>query len=323
MNTNRTILCASLWLVASLVATPGQVSGRGWGGVWGAGCGPCCTACVPCPPTTCKVLVPQMVTEHETKTIVSYRPETRQRMVTVYRDVPTTKTIEEEYTVWVPQTRMQTVVDTINHPVYGDIELRKTTMTPRVEARQATLTVTRLAPFQEVRTQWAIDDSCPTCAASGLPAPPPSRATLPDKSPAGNMDANAPPAPRGALSVPDPIESGGACDTCSVSVPRKVCVTCWRPVSHQEKVEYPLTNFQPNSRMETVSFYEYKPETKTREVPYVVQVPETRTRTREISVMRTVAEQQPEKYTVMVPYQERIDVPVLRCRYVEQTVIDR
>jgi hypothetical protein len=52
-------------------------------------------------------------------------------------------------------------------------------------------------------------------------------------------------------------------------------------------------------------------------------VPETRTRTRQITIMQTVAEQQPEKYTVMVPYQERIRVPVVTRRYVEQTIIVR
>jgi hypothetical protein len=55
----------------------------------------------------------------------------------------------------------------------------------------------------------------------------------------------------------------------------------------------------------------------------VVQVPEKRIRTRYFSVMRPVAEQQPEQYTVTVPCQERIEVPVQTCRWVEQTVIVR
>jgi len=66
------------------------------------------------------------------------------------------------------------------------------------------------------------------------------------------------------------------------------------------------------------SYYEYRKETKLREEPYVVEVLEKRMRTREIAVTRSVAEQRPEQYTVMVPYQVRIQVPVVTCRYVEQ-----
>ena len=84
-----------------------------------------------------------------------------------------------------------------------------------------------------------------------------------------------------------------------------------------------MTRFKPSSRLDTVSFYEYQPETKLRQESYVVQVPEERIRTRHVTLMRSVAEQQPERYTVTVPYQERIQVPVLTRRWVEQQVIIR
>ena len=73
-------------------------------------------------------------------------------MITVYRDVPTTKTVEEEYTVMVPEVRRRTVEDTINRPVYRDIELRVTAMAPQIETRQATRTVCRMVPVQKERT---------------------------------------------------------------------------------------------------------------------------------------------------------------------------
>jgi hypothetical protein len=92
-----------------------------------------------------------------------------------------------------------------------------------------------------------------------------------------------------------------------------------RPVSQQETIEYPVTVFEPQERMETVSFYEYAQEPVAREEQYIVDVPQTRMQTREVTMMRTVPVQQQEQYTVMVPYQEQIQVPV--ARYVSQPVI--
>ena len=54
-------------------------------------------------------------------------------MVLVNRDVPVIKNTEEEYTVMVPQTRTRTIEETINHPVFRDISLRKTDMAPQIE----------------------------------------------------------------------------------------------------------------------------------------------------------------------------------------------
>jgi hypothetical protein len=215
-------------------------------------------------------------------------------MVTVYRDVPTTQTIEEQYTVMVPETRTRTVADTIYRPVYGDIELRTTSMVSAVEPRQGTYSVTRLVPVQEERTTCDCGPRCTTC---GWTAP-------------VATDPNAPPPP------PDAASSGGTCSSgcCnSCCAPQKTCVTCWKPVCQQVTVPYAVTEFTPEARLSTVSFCEYKPETQLREESYEVLVPETRTRARNITVMRTVAEERPEQYTVMVPYEQRIQVPVPTC----------
>ncbi|MCE5269624.1 MAG: hypothetical protein LLG00_17235 [Planctomycetaceae bacterium] len=302
MNRNMTLVALSA--VVIVAGLPNRLLGQ----VCGDPCGSCCQ------PVTCKVLTPQMVTEYRTKAITSYRPETRVRMVTVYRSVPVKDTVEEEYTVMVPETRMRTVVDTIDRPVYGDLQLRKTTMTPQVQARQAKQTVTRLVAVQEERTVYDTTGCCPTSVSASPVAAPPS--------PAQDMDPNAPPAPR-EKPRPDTVAVGGACNLGCNVCPRKVCVTCWKPVQEQQTVQYAVTNFQPDAKLSTVAYYEYQPETKLRSESYVVQTPEIRTRTREITVTRTVAEQQPEQYTVMVPRQEHIRVPVLVCRYVERTVVVR
>lgn len=252
MNASRKIICALVGPALVLAASAGRMPGQG--------CDPCG---VPCEPATCTVLMPQVVTEYQARTIVRYRPEVRQRMVTVYRDVPAVKTVQEEYTVMVPRTETRKVVDTINHPVWGDIQLRAVSMTPEIEPRQATYTVTQMVPVQEERTE------CNPCA------------------------------------------------------PQKIRATTWKPVDREEKVQYPLTHFQPNARTRNVAFYEFQPEKKVRTETYVVQVPEIRTRPRQITVMRPVAEQRPEQYTVMVPYEEHIQVPVVTRRYVEQTIYVR
>jgi hypothetical protein len=318
MNTGAIRLCALLWASLILAASPGRLAGQAFDP-----CDPCqpCVPCAPaCEPATCTIRVPQVVTEYQTRSVTRYRPEVRQRLVTVYRDVPTTETVPEEYTVLVPQKRTRTVTDTINHPVWGDIQLRTTAMTPEVDVRRGTYSVTRMVPVQEERVMRSGCSPIP----APMPVPPPSR----------DEDPSAPPLPRDAVpnaaappsdstSATDAPPVGGACNTCCDPCPCKVCVTTWKPVSQQVTVEYPLTHFKPDSRLDTISFYEFKPETKFRKETYTVQVPEKRTRTRQITVMRPVAEKQPEQYTVMVPYQERIQVPVLVRRYVEQTVIVR
>ncbi len=314
MNSLPIKLCATLSLFALSVASPGRVPGQGCDtcNTCASPCAPVCeSSCPPscespCSPQTCTILVPQMVTEYQTCWRTRYRSEARQRMVTVYRDVPTTSTVEEEYTVMVPQTRTRTVAETINHPVYGDIQLRTTSMTPEVDVRQSTQTVTEMVAFQEQRTV--------NCGCS--PAPPPSAA--PDETP-----ANPPPARSDSTSSAE-TQVGGGCSTCGDPCPScRVCVTCWKPVSHQVTVRYPVSRFTPNSRDDTVSFYEYQPETKLHNEAYVVQVPEKRVRTRHFTVMRTVAEERPEQYTVTVPYQESFQVPVVTCRWVEKTVVVR
>ena len=252
-------------------------------------------------------------------------------MITVYRDVPTTKTVEEEYTVMVPEVRRRTVEDTINRPVYRDVELRITAMAPQIEARRATRTVCRIVPVHEERTVCETVDRSAASSASpavihtvsyqretavddaGLPPP----TTLQDVPPGVEVELAGPPPP----TPPSPAGPAGAaacsscgqpaCNTCPPAVvQRKVCVTCMKPVSEQETIEYPLTHFQPKARSETVSYYEYQTEKVARDEEYTVEVPQKKVRTREVTVMRTVAQQQPQEYTVSVSYEVQVQVPV-------------
>jgi hypothetical protein len=63
-----------------------------------------------------------------------------------------------------------------------------------------------------------------------------------------------------------------------------------------------------------------EPRKESREEEYTVEVPQKRTRTREVTVMRTVAVEEKEQYQVTLPYQEQIEVSVPRLRWVPQTI---
>ena len=97
-------------------------------------------------------------------------------------------------------------------------------------------------------------------------------------------------------------------------------MTCTKPVNEQETVQYPVTRLQPSSQIQNVSFYEFKPEYVTHEEQYTVQAPEKRVRTRQVTEMRTVTEQKPEKYTVLIPYHDKVQVPWPVLRYVAKRI---
>jgi hypothetical protein len=273
----------------------------------------------------CTILVPQVVTEQRTMTVTRYRPETRERISQVYRDVPVTKNIEEEYTVMVPRTKTRTVEDTINHPVFRDIELRKTKLTPIVEVRQTIRTVCRMVPVQEERTVCEVVNPChpdsaqPTQEPADYNAPPPPPVTTNLSAPAQTsiklVSLSGTPYPDGACNQP-------ACSACPTVVQKKIYVTVMKPVNQRETVDYPVSKFQPNARFQNVSYYEFEPEKITREEQYTVNEPEQRTRTRQITVMQSVPEQRREKYTVSVPYLEQIEFPVKTLRWIAKTVVE-
>jgi hypothetical protein len=272
-------------------------------------CAPAAPSCAPpAPPTAeCTVLAPQVVTEYRTMTVTRSRQETRRRTVYVNKEVPRVKDVEEEYTVIVPEVRTRTVEDTISRPVYNDIVLRKTKMSPEIEARQATRTVCKLVSFQEERTVYDIAPE--PVAGAATPPPPPAQSGPPPRGAANDAPCPTCPAPACA-----------ACPSTAALLPRTVSVTCTRPVSQQETIEYPVAHLKPDVRMETVSFYEFKPEKTTREEQYTVDVPQKKVRTRQVTVMRTISVPREEQYTVNVPYQEQVRVPVLVLRWVPRTI---
>ena len=225
MSRLRLLAYLSLGLLALTTAPQSRLDGQC--------CYPCSDPCLPMaapvcasPVVQCTVLVPQWVIENRPQTVTRYRRETRERTIVVYRDVPFTKTIEEAYTVMVQQPRTRTVEETINHPVYRDIELRKTTMVPQIEAREASHTVCRMVPVQEERTVCEVVDRVATAGPAvirmaGYQRESPAAVAVPPP-PTAASDRNAPPPPP---TTPPPaapaVAAAGnaccqpACDVCA------------------------------------------------------------------------------------------------------------
>jgi hypothetical protein len=300
---------------------------------------PCCpllaeTCYVPAP---VQCLTPQTVIEKQIRTVTRYRNENRERRVTVYRQVPETKTVNEEYTVMVPQSRSRTVDVTVKQPVAQNIELRTTTMTPFTDTRQTTQTVCRMIPVQQERTVCeVVYPGCPQQSpAAGSPSTEnrprdPFRNVAYTRTASDDRDPNAPPPANQPAnqSSANQSPSGAACESCGTSacgtctaccpqfVRRVVKVTCMQPISEQQTVEYPVTRFEPSVQARAISYNLLEPRTETRVEEYTVDVPEMRTRTREVTVMRTVPVEKKEQYQVTVPYKQRIEVSVPCVRWV-------
>ena len=302
-------------------------------------CGQSCalTAAPQC--NSCTVLVPRTVIEYRPMIVARCRQETRQRMITVYRDVPTTKVVQEQYTAMVPEVRTRTVEDVMYRPVPRDIELRITDMAPVIESRQATCTVSRMEPVQEEKIVYeTVAREAATAPSSLIRTVSYQQETPVNALPSATNLREAPPTnetPSAAPPPAAPVASGRAArrrhlqfvrptgmqrvrHMSPVLVPRKVCVPCTRPVCQQRTIEYPVTHFEPRVRSETVSFYEYQTEKVPREEQYTVYVPQQKTCTRDITVMKTVAEERPQLYTVSVPYDVEVQVPVPVVRWVPQ-----
>ena len=72
--------------------------------------------------------------------------------------------------------------------------------------------------------------------------------------------------------------------------------------------------------MQTVSFYEFQPETVSHDEQYFVDVPEKHVRTRQVTETRSIPVEQRVPYSILVPYHEEIQVPVSVLRCVEQQI---
>lgn len=268
----------------------------------GATCPPAIPSCQPCMPACQtqlverKILVPTTVMENQTVKVTKFRPETRAQTVTVYRQVPETREVPQQYTVLVPEQRTRTVTRIVQREVVRNVEQPYAVMVPYQEQRQAFRTVTRMVPIPETRVVYRAG---------------------------GRWETR-------VLGVPYMTAYGG-CTPCPpqpcttrVWVPevirQPVTVTTMKPVVEREPYNHTVTLFRPETRSRMIQVRECVPEQVSHQETFTVQVPQTQTRMVQVTEYRTVPEQQQQQCTVMVPYEEDVQVQVPVCRMVEQTV---
>lgn len=298
---------------------------------WANPCGGCAPA-VACGPTTVEktVYVPTWITQTRTIQQTCYRPERRERTVTVYRCVPETRAVERRYTVMVPQVRTKTQTYTVCVPVWNEVQRPYRVCVPSYENVQQQYTV--LVPHRETRT--ATRTVCQMV---------PKTVTYTVCRNRGHWENR--PYQRPCYSCGHQCGTCGACGGCgTITCMRRVWVpnivqeqvqrTVYRPQYSKQPYQYQVVVCRPETRTRTVRVCRYHTETRSRtvrvcsyrteqrqrEVRYTVCVPQQRVKTLQLTSYRRVAEQKTVPYTVMVPYQTTKEVPVRVCQMVPKTI---
>lgn len=244
---------------------------------------------VPCPPQTVRRVVPRTTYQTVTKTImvpntvmetrpnqsVEYRDEVRERVCTVYDQVPETRQVTTEHTVMVPETRERTETFTVQVPCERLVPETYTVDNVQTETRTRTRIVCRCIPTTEMRTVHT----------------------------GGEVIKRSVNSPNGGVKVQTAIV-----DDCVKQVP----VTVMRKQLVEQTIAYDVEVTRPETRTRYVTQTDYRPETRTRTVPEVVQVPRVETRVHNVTEMKTVPRQKKETYTERVPHivTNTIQVPV-------------
>jgi len=240
------------------------------------------------------IYVPQVTYVDKTIHVTCYRPEVRERKVTVPRHIYETKHVEQTCTVMQPKHTTRTVRYTTSRPIYKDVEITQTVMVPKHVKRTCMRTVCR--PYQDEVTHTICEDH-------------------------GHWETRTVPAPHrgcGCHQCCKPV-------TCKVWVPKIVKREVTRPVTRYryEQVPYEYTDvcYEPEQRKRMVRRcvdVEYRQHT--REVPCVTYEPKVVTRKVPMVSYRCEYREVVQKCTVMVPYQQEKVIQVPVCKMVPKTI---
>ena len=304
---------ATLWMAA--VATVMMVSPAV------SAAGVCCAPCVQVaqPELVCverEVHVPQWVLETRTVKCVEYRPETREKSITVMRTVPVQREVERRYTVLVPQIETDTVTYTVAVPVWEDKEVEYTVLVPRKDVREGVRKVRRTVPVTETRTvvkdqgHWEEQEvTVPVVRHAAFRARRMARR-------ARKLGCCTP--------CVDPCQVCEVTQVCKVWVPdlveEEVEVTVMRHEVVEEPYEYVVLKHEPEVRTKTVKVCRTELEERTKEVRRKVMVPEERVKTLTLTSYEREPEEKTVTYTVLVPHEVEREVQVRVCRMVPKTV---
>lgn len=252
------------------------------------------------------VLVPHRSHEVRTVKVTEFRPEPRQRTITVRKQVPYTESKTEEFVVMVQKTEIRQVTHMVCRPVVEQVEQSYTVMVPQQETRKGVRHTAVCRPETVTATVF-VDRGHWEDRLVSVPCIQPRRWC-----------------------------PCGWCGRCASCVPlfttqcirtwvpnivgEKVTRTVMRPEVIEQPYEFTVTVYKPELQKRLVSVTKMVSEQVTKEVPYTVCVPEKRTRNVEVTKCRTVEEPKTITETVMVPVQveKKITVPV--CTMVPKTV---
>jgi hypothetical protein len=244
--------------------------------------------------------------------VVVYRPEQRERQITIHEQVPEQREVEYTVTIMERQNRSRTEYFTVNRPVQREVQQHYTVTVPYTEQRQATRLVSRLVPVQLTRT---------VCEDQGhweeRPCETQQQVVAYRGDIAAEGDACAPAC--GAQPCADACETAACAPaTTRVWVPnivrREIPYTQMQVKCEQQPYEFTVNLCRQEQRTRNVMVTEYVQERQSREVPFTVMVPRQVTRTRMVTEYRTVPRQISQPCTVMVAHREvrEYDVPVTR-----------
>jgi len=306
----------------------------------------------------CTVMVPQTVYETRRVVTTQYKPEVRQRTVTVYRQVPRVVTRQVQYTVCDRVQRERTVPYVTCRPVYEEKQVPYTYCEPVYEQRTATRTVHRPV-YEDVQREYTVmvphtewhTGVRKVCQMQEVTQ---TRTVCVDQ---GHWEEQCVSSPCGPACGPGGDCCHMACRpmTCRVWRPnlveKQVPYTVCRPVYVDQEYRYCTTSYKPETRTctqrvcrhvpeeveynytvcrmvqrqaeRTVRVCRYVQETHERVVHYTELVPRTETREEQYTVYDCVPEERTVDYTVCVPVPVEREVKVAVCKMVPQTVVRR
>ncbi|MEO8495690.1 MAG: hypothetical protein ABI614_11510 [Planctomycetota bacterium] len=289
----------------------------------GCRCGACVSSCPSYQTVERTIYVPQMVPETRVVNQTVCEPEVRDRVVTVYRQVPETRQVVQNFTVMVPHQETRTQNYVVSRPVWSEVEQTYNVSIPQTEPRSGVRSVCRPVQVQQTRTvtrnvcAWEDVPCDGHCGGYG---------GVVQKGDDGGAVQNEAiqkgAVQKGGESV---VQKGSGCGGThrvlrNRCVTEEVPVTVWKNEVHQEEYNYNVTTYRSEPRTRMVRVCNYVNEKQSRDVTYTVCVPEQRSRTVDVTTCRTVAEQQTQQYTAMVPRTVQREVTVMVCQMVPRQV---
>jgi hypothetical protein len=267
------------------------------------GCG--CAACAPAyREVERKVYRTVMVPEKRTIQTTEYRPEIKERTITVYRRIPETTQVKETVIITVPVQKTRTIHCNVTRQVWEEVDRDYTVLVPHTVTKTGVRTVCR--PVQIQTTRKVCRDE-------------------------GHFEDVKYTIPCRRCHHRHGCRSCGGCGVVHVTrrvwrpnyVTVEVPVTICKNTYEQVKFEYDVTVCRPVVRTHKVRVCRYVTEKQERQVTYTDYEKREVEQTRTVTTCKVVAEERKQRCTVMVPYQVEKEVTVMVCRTVAETIICR